>query len=268
MNPVFKTCLAAAVAAAVVAGACSLSWAYILPGDYILWKVSEARVQQGFQELTAEGQAEFLTPAGPATGEARLHYSAGGCLETTVTAGSSDHAISVCDGNTSSTPAMKPLKDAVAGHEAAVLAALPGRTTQAAITDAVRRSGTDIGVRSLGRFHGRVAFVVGAGAKDRKSPQIWIDKDSFNVLRLIAGSPASLEVKLTEYHTSPLPGRFPRNIEILSGGRTVFRMVIEKVYAGTAQEPDEDAPQAPASPAGKTAPKPQQPAKTRPSSGR
>ena len=45
--------------------------------------------------------------------------------------------------------------------------------------------GIDISVSSLGKFEGQPAFVVGAEYPDETSPQVWIDIETFQPLRMI-----------------------------------------------------------------------------------
>lgn len=239
-------------AAAALTAACGAALAYMLPGDFIVGKVADLRSFQGFSELTAEGAVTLMTPAGVVSGEGRLHYKSDCCMELRVVSGSSEHKLSITDGKlASATPSLSALRDAITGREIALLDSLPGRISSSRIFEVLRLLGIDYSTRSLSRFHGRVAYVLGAGSKDRESAQFWVDKDSFQVLRAITGAKQggkTLDVKLTDYQVSPLPGRFPRNIEIYSAQQLLFRMEADKVYAGLPPEEDED----------KAAPQPQQ----------
>jgi len=48
--------------------------------------------------------------------------------------------------------------------------------------------GVDVSVSSLGRFQGKIAYVIGAQYPDKSVPQVWIDKDTFRPMRwLITG---------------------------------------------------------------------------------
>ncbi len=46
-------------------------------------------------------------------------------------------------------------------------------------------SGVDVEVCSLGRWNGRIAYVIGAQHPDESPPQVWIDKETFLPLRFI-----------------------------------------------------------------------------------
>ena len=45
--------------------------------------------------------------------------------------------------------------------------------------------GLDGSISSLGRFRGKIAYIVGAQYPDESTPQIWIDKDTFRPIRWI-----------------------------------------------------------------------------------
>lgn len=45
--------------------------------------------------------------------------------------------------------------------------------------------GVDGSISSLGRFRGKIAYIVGAQYPDESAPQIWIDKDTFRPIRWI-----------------------------------------------------------------------------------
>lgn len=45
--------------------------------------------------------------------------------------------------------------------------------------------GIDVSIASLGRFHGKTAYVLGAQYPDESVSQLWIDKDTFRPFRLI-----------------------------------------------------------------------------------
>ena len=50
--------------------------------------------------------------------------------------------------------------------------------------------GVDVTVSSLGRFNGRIAYVVGAQYPDESVPQVWFDKNTFKPFRWILSSQA------------------------------------------------------------------------------
>jgi hypothetical protein len=53
------------------------------------------------------------------------------------------------------------------------------------LEDRLPKFGLDVYTSSLGRFHGRLAYIVGAQYPDETVPQLWIDKNTFKPFRWI-----------------------------------------------------------------------------------
>jgi hypothetical protein len=242
---------AVAVAATLCASAAAL--AYVLPGGFVIGKVAEHRNSAGFSEMLIEGAATVATPSGEVTGEAQLQVAAACCVELKVLAGKRELSLTIRDGKvTAASPELQPLAQALAGIEGGLLAMFPGRVAGAELHQRVKALGVETDVTSLARFFGRVAFVLGAGSRDRASPQLWVDKDAYHALRMILprkGSKETVDLRFIDYQQSPLPGRFPRTIEIASGQTLLFRLEADRVASGAAAADDDDAPKAaPAAP--------------------
>ena len=82
---------------------------------------------------------------------------------------------------------------------------------------------------SLGRLGGRVAWVFGGRAKDPR-PQAWVDKQSFQLVRLVAPlAGAQRDVRLLDFG-SPVGGdAFPRVVEVWNGTELEARFTAEKL---------------------------------------
>ncbi|HTO99481.1 MAG TPA: hypothetical protein VMK66_20675 [Myxococcales bacterium] len=93
---------------------------------------------------------------------------------------------------------------------------------------------------SLSRFDDRVAYVLGAGARDTAVPQLWIYKDSFAPARLIAQGGADL--RLLEYGNPAAAEWFPRVIELWTSGHLAarFEALEAKGVRGTPQQEEEE----------------------------
>ena len=86
--------------------------------------------------------------------------------------------------------------------------------------------GVDISVSSLGKFEGQPAFVVGAEYPDKTLPQVWIDMETFQPVRMIIpGGSASystdfLEIRYLQWQKI---GKiwYPMRIEFVQDGTTV-----------------------------------------------
>ncbi len=73
---------------------------------------------------------------------------------------------------------------------------------------------------TLARFHGRVAYVIGAKEWERDRPQLWIDKDSFLPLRLFVPDGRSLvDIGWFGWNGRLGGDHFPSEIEISRDGK-------------------------------------------------
>jgi hypothetical protein len=86
--------------------------------------------------------------------------------------------------------------------------------------------GVDISLSSLGKFEGQPAFVVGAEYPDQTLPQVWIDMETFQPLRMIIPSGSAsystdfLEIRYSQWQKI---GKiwYPMRIEFIQDGATV-----------------------------------------------
>jgi hypothetical protein len=62
--------------------------------------------------------------------------------------------------------------------------------------------GVDVSISSLGRFQGKIAYVIGAWYPDESVPQIWIDRDTFMPMRWV------IMGKDTKSYLDPLEVRY------------------------------------------------------------
>lgn len=93
------------------------------------------------------------------------------------------------------------------------------------------RLGIPLGDVHLARFGGRIAYVLGARPQEKK-PQAWLDKQTFQPVRVVSSFAGSLfDVRLLDYG-SPVGGDwFPRAVEVHEGGELRARFATEKVAA-------------------------------------
>jgi hypothetical protein len=233
-----KAALPLAVLSAAVISSAALG--YILPGGFLLAKVAEHRNAGALTALVIDGTAAVMTAGGEVSGVARIEWKTPGSLEIRVSS-SGTESIRIDGGRlVTNTPGMKPLAGVVSGVAGALLLMFPSPATSTELGSKLASMNVNMGKSCLARFHGRVATVLGAGAGDRASPQVWIDKDSFQILRMIlpaAPGGAATDIKFTDYQSSPLQGRFPRSIEIWSKGVPLFRFEADQVRG--AGQPEE-----------------------------
>lgn len=84
---------------------------------------------------------------------------------------------------------------------------------------------------SLGRFDGRLAYVIGGRAKDPR-PLAFIDKETFQPMRLVAREGgALLDVRFVGWGSSAGGDWFPRAVEVFDGGIPRVEFTAEKATA-------------------------------------
>ncbi|MGB8426051.1 MAG: hypothetical protein WCD88_09730, partial [Desulfobacterales bacterium] len=88
-------------------------------------------------------------------------------------------------------------------------------------------------VSSLGRFQGRVGYVLGAQYPDETVPQLWLDKESFRPMRWLlkpaaAANPGqALEVRYEDWRKTASIW-YPEKIEFYQGDRLLRRMQVQR----------------------------------------
>lgn len=85
--------------------------------------------------------------------------------------------------------------------------------------------GIDVTISSLGKFEDRLAVVVGAEFPDETAAQVWIDKETFQPLRMIIPAPHDnptglLEIRYANWQKIEKMW-YPMQIEFIQDGKTV-----------------------------------------------
>jgi hypothetical protein len=94
--------------------------------------------------------------------------------------------------------------------------------------------GIDIFVSSLGKYDGKIALVIGAEFPDETVPQVWVDKETFQPLRMIipgtkspySNSPGLLEIRYSQWQEIGKI-RYPMQIEFIQDGKTVRAIEVD-----------------------------------------
>jgi outer membrane lipoprotein-sorting protein len=93
--------------------------------------------------------------------------------------------------------------------------------------------GVAVEVSSLGRFQGRIGYVLGAQYPDESVPQLWLDKETFRPMRWLlkpaAATPAgaALEVRYDDWKKVASLW-YPRRIEFYQGDRILRRIQVKR----------------------------------------
>jgi outer membrane lipoprotein-sorting protein len=98
------------------------------------------------------------------------------------------------------------------------------------LQERLSKLGVDVNVTSLGRFQGKLAYVLGAQYPDETLPQVWLDKKTFLPLRwIITGNPTqNLEVLYLNWKKMNQTW-YPMNIEFFSNGNLVREIHVQNI---------------------------------------
>jgi hypothetical protein len=240
-----------------LAGALALAAAlpalgYVLPPAAILRQLGDRRARLELTSLEVAGTlqaegpaADRLAAAGvarpPGGGElsapARFLMRVPGRCRLEVAARDVPEAqrpfVTVRDGAVSGKGGLESVPSAVALVRS--LCALLAQPTAGDATDmyaaALARRGVALTDASLGRFDGRIAYVIGGREKDQK-PLLFVEKDGFQPQRLVAAEGGTMhDVRLLGWG-SPVGGDwFPRAVEVHEGGAMRLRLTTERAQA-------------------------------------
>jgi hypothetical protein len=237
---VSRRATAAAIAVGLLTAAPAL--AYLLHGSAILRKASETRAGLELTAVEATGVLELrgaaLPAGGPPTTTARLLVK---------TPGRARLELLVADAAEGERPAVMVREERLAGRGglerqpalaalvrglATLLAWSPGADGQA-LGEALARRGVRLDEVSLGRFNGRLAWVLGGRLNDPRLPPLaLIDKESWMPLRLsVAEGGASYDLRFLDWASAVGADRLPRAIEVWQGSELLVRFNTEKTTA-------------------------------------
>lgn len=90
----------------------------------------------------------------------------------------------------------------------------------------------------LGRFDGRIAYIIGAKERETKFPQLWIEKDNFLPLRFIVeekkkDSITTLEIRYLNYQHVDGKYWYPSTVEFYYDNKLALRYQTQKVVVNT-----------------------------------
>lgn len=235
------------LAAALLAVA-SPALAYLLPAASVLRHLGQRREALALQSLEVTGtlQAEgpaadrikaalALPPGGLTTAPARfLMKVPGRCrLEVAGATPAESPSATFRDGKLSGAGALEadPAAAALVQALCALLATTTAGDAAPTYAAALTRRGVSLHEVSLGRFDGRVAYVLGGKPRDPK-PLVYVDKDSFQPLRLVTPEGGALaDVRLLGWGSPTGGDWFPRAVEVVIGDQLRLRFTTEKATA-------------------------------------
>ncbi len=234
---------AAALALALAAPAL----AYVLPVPAILKRVAARRAEAGLASLevlgTLEADGDAAARVAQATGQralgtkivvpARLALKVPGrCRLELAPAGAADADrpyVAARDGKISGRGLDGlPAAAALVRSACALLAVSVAGDADRAYAEALARRGVALDEATLGRFNGRIAYVLGGRPRDAK-PLAFVDKDTFQPLRLLAPEGgALLDTRLLDWGSPTGGDWFPRAVEVWDREQLKLRFTTEK----------------------------------------
>jgi len=241
MNP-RRLAAAAALALALPA------LAYVLPVPAILRRVAEKRTALALASLEVTGTFQAEGPAaerlaqiaglesrgGIVTVPARLAVKVPGrCrLELAMpdVAEADRPFVAIRDQRTTGGRGLNQLPAAVAlvRSTCALLGVPAGPSAADAYAAALSRRGVALGDATLGRFDGRIAYVIGGREKSDR-PLAYVDKDAFRPMRLVsAEGGATYDVRLLGWGSPTGGDWFPRAVEVWEKDQPRLRFSTEK----------------------------------------
>jgi hypothetical protein len=237
-------------AAAILALATALpAAAYILPVPGILKRLGERRAALSLDALEVHGTVSARGPAaerlaaagarvaaGEATAPARFLMKVPGRCRLELAPAELPEAqrphVAVRDGKLSGPLADLPAAAALVRAACALLATPTAGDATGAYAAALSRRGVDLAEASLGRFDGRLAYVVGGRAREPR-PLLFVEKDGFQPLRLVAAEQGKelLDVRLVGWGSPTGGDWFPRAVEVFAQDAALLRFDTEKATA-------------------------------------
>ena len=113
----------------------------------------------------------------------------------------------------------------------ALLALPTGGEADVTWAEALSRRGVALGDAELGRFNGRIAYVIGGRARDTR-PLAWFDKESFQPVRLQSAEAGTLlDVRLLDWGSPTGGDFFPRAVEVWDRDALRLRFTTERAAA-------------------------------------
>lgn len=234
------------LASAALAAAALPALGYLLPSAAVLRHMGQKResLQLTSLEVTGTLQAEGPTAdrihaaagqpaAGAVNVPARLLLRIPGRCRLEVTGATPAESPSLIardgrlEGGLESDPAAAALVRAVC----TLLASPTAGDASASFAAALSKRGVSLADETLGRFDGRIAYVIGGRPRDPK-PLLYVDKDAFQPLRLVAPEGGTMQdVRLLGWGSPTGGDWFPRAIEVVQDDQLRLRFTTEKVVA-------------------------------------
>jgi hypothetical protein len=239
------------VAAAIALAVAVPAIAYVLPVRGILKRMGERRAALSLASLEAHGTlvvegavAERIAaatgapaPAGAVSLPASFRMKVPGRCRLELAPPAAPAAgrpfVAVRDGRLTGAGGLDQVPAAVAlvRSACALLATPVAGDASGPYATALGRRGVALADAALGRFDGRIAYVIG-GRPTEARPLLYVEKDGFQPLRLLSTEGGALhDVRLLGWGSQMGGDWFPRAVEVWTGDTALLRFATEKVSA-------------------------------------
>jgi len=223
--------------------------AYVLPTSAILRRVGERRAALGADTFEATGTLEAQGPAAERLAQATGGAAPGARLTAPArilvkvprrcrlelappeTPEAERPFVALRDNRLGGPLADVPAAAALVRAVCALLAVPTAGDASEPYAAALAARGVTVAEATLGRFDGRLAYVVGGRAAEAK-PLAWIDKETYQPMRLVSREgPALVDVRLLGWGSATGGDWLPRAIEVLDGDQPRLRFTTEQAAA-------------------------------------
>lgn len=223
--------------------------AYVLPTAAVLRKMGERRASLSLETLEVTGTVQADGPAAerlaqlaglPATGgrvtvPARLLVKVPRRCRLELAPADVPEAqrpfVALRDARLSGRLAEVPAAVALVRAACALLAVPTAGDAAVPYGAALQARGVAVAETSLGRFDGRLAYVIGGRARDAR-PLAFVDKETFQPMRLVSREGGTLlDVRLVGWGSPTGGDWFPRAIEVFEGESPRLRLTTETAAA-------------------------------------
>ena len=230
VSMVRKRVLCIAVWVAVLNG--GVAHAYVPPAEYLCKLLAQRRGEQGLRDLSLQ----LLTESNEQTRTERIFLKAPERMRrVTETSASQEYVYVQREGKHAEGPVgeIARLSQPISDLTAQLLFPMGSELTDKALRMlvAMRAIGVNTQQVALGRFKGRIAYIIGARVWEPDQPQVWLDKASMMPVKVSGRTDKTgfFEMHFLEYGSAVTGNWFPRVIERYRGGSLVARSEVMDV---------------------------------------
>lgn len=240
-KPVVSPALAAPVA--LVALVATDVAAFVIGSDAVFDRFVEKQAQDQPVDGELVGRVTVDDPAGPVLSSVRADVRFPGFCAFTVETPEGPARVTLSDGGLTVDEAVPSPLAAVAalGCPFATFKGIPASQAEKQVKRLVEKLGVDPATVSLSHLDRRAAWVVGARPRQLDRPQLWFDKTSNRVLRVIARYDGRLwDVRFTRPSSIATAHRLARLVEVYEQGERRLAMRLMTAEGGAVEGESEE----------------------------